>query len=73
MRCVLRKVRDEDLPLLFEQRMDPIAGAWRRYYARSGGLRRIRAPLVQAESRREFDNESHRRRRRSHGNDWVLG
>ena len=26
MRCVLREVRDEDLPLLFEQWTDPIAG-----------------------------------------------
>ena len=25
MRCVLREVRDEDLPLLFEQWTDPIA------------------------------------------------
>ncbi len=74
MRCVLREVRDEDLPLLFEQWTDPIAGRmaafttpdqtdWDAFERRWARLRADESVIEQ----------SHRRPRRSHRNDWVLG
>ena len=74
MRCVFREVRDEDLPPLFEDWTDPIAGRmaafttpdqadWDAFERRWSRLR----------ADEECDHQSHRRRRRSHRNDWVLG
>jgi hypothetical protein len=56
MRCVLREVRDEDLGVLFEQWADPVAAHMAAFTApRSHGPGRIRAPLDEAESRRDRD------------------
>jgi D-alanyl-D-alanine carboxypeptidase (penicillin-binding protein 5/6) len=41
--------------------------------ARSHGPGRIRAPLVQAKSRRDGDRQSDRRRRRRRWNYWIVG
>jgi RimJ/RimL family protein N-acetyltransferase len=49
MGLTLREVRDEDLPLLFEQWADPIGAQMAAFYsARPHGPGRIRAPLGEA-------------------------
>ena len=74
MRCALRELRDEDLAVLFEQWADPVAVRMGAFTALDHMDRaRIRAPLVQARSRRERDRPSDRLRRGRRWNDWVVG
>jgi hypothetical protein len=66
----LRELRDEDLPLLFEQWADPVAAHMAAFTAPD---HRIRAPVVEATSRRDGARQGHRRRRRHRRDDRVLG